>query len=398
MGGKNPTIVLADADFNTAVENTVNAAFFSTGQKCTATSRVIVEEGIYNKFVDAMVERTKKLKVGNGMEPGIDIGPAVDEGQLETNLKYIEIGKKESGKPKVGGNRLERRRVRQGLLLSSRRSSPMSTEKMTLAQEEIFGPVLAVMPAKNLDDAMRDRQQHSVRTLRVDPDHQSLARVRLHLQDGSRPADRQSAERRCRVSTAVRRHQGFELRSEGTGSGGARVLQRLQDRLPEVLIATAFASAADLGFDGARKITRHSAGETFPPRSAKGGPSFSFSTPKLPGKPDFVLQSRRLAVFVDGDFWHGRQWHSAQACLPRRPVRAERIPRLLARKDPSKHRSRYGEYGSTARSRLEGRALLGVGRQSRSRQCALRCFRTEPDDRSAFSRNVRSPSSSLASA
>src|SRR6476620_11773514 len=75
MGGKNPTIVLNDADFNTAVENTVNAAFFSTGQKCTATSRVIVEEGIYNKFIDAMVERTKKLKIGNGMDSGIDIGP-----------------------------------------------------------------------------------------------------------------------------------------------------------------------------------------------------------------------------------------------------------------------------------------------------------------------------------
>src|SRR4051812_5060215 len=107
MGGKNPTIVLNDADFNTAVENTVNAAFFSTGQKCTATSRVIVEEGIYSKFIDAMVERTKKLKVGNGMEAGVDIGPAVDEGQMKTDLKYIEIGKKETGKPKIGGNRLE---------------------------------------------------------------------------------------------------------------------------------------------------------------------------------------------------------------------------------------------------------------------------------------------------
>src|SRR5579864_8379537 len=70
MGGKNPTIVLADADFNAAVENTVNAAFFSTGQKCTATSRAIVEEPIYDRFVDALVERTKKLKVGNGMEAG----------------------------------------------------------------------------------------------------------------------------------------------------------------------------------------------------------------------------------------------------------------------------------------------------------------------------------------
>src|SRR5204863_1883214 len=106
MGGKNPTIVLADADFGSAVENTVNAAFFSTGQKCTATSRVIVEDAIYDKFVAALVERTRKLKVGDGMQAGVDIGPAVDESQLDTNLKYIEIGKKEAGAPKIGGNRL----------------------------------------------------------------------------------------------------------------------------------------------------------------------------------------------------------------------------------------------------------------------------------------------------
>ncbi len=78
MGGKNPTIVLADCDFNSAVENVVNAAFFSTGQKCTATSRAIVEDGIYDKFVAAVVERTRKLKVGDGMQPGIEIGPCVD--------------------------------------------------------------------------------------------------------------------------------------------------------------------------------------------------------------------------------------------------------------------------------------------------------------------------------
>src|ERR1039457_2641756 len=106
MGGKNPTIVLADADFNAAVENVVNASFFSTGQKCTATSRAIVEDAIYDRFLDALVERTKKLKVGNGMEPGIDIGPAIDEAQLTTDLKYIEAGKREAGNPRVGGNRL----------------------------------------------------------------------------------------------------------------------------------------------------------------------------------------------------------------------------------------------------------------------------------------------------
>src|SRR5580704_12709708 len=83
MGGKNPTIVLADADFPSAVENVVNAAMFSTGQKCTATSRAIVEDSIYDKFLNAVVERVKKLKVGDGMHPGIDIGPAVDASALE---------------------------------------------------------------------------------------------------------------------------------------------------------------------------------------------------------------------------------------------------------------------------------------------------------------------------
>src|SRR6266436_2121624 len=102
MGGKNPTIVLADADFNSAVENVVNGAFFSTGQKCTATSRAIVEDAIYDRFLDAVVERTKKLKVGDGMQAGIDIGPCVDKAQMETVLRYIEIGRKECGEPACG--------------------------------------------------------------------------------------------------------------------------------------------------------------------------------------------------------------------------------------------------------------------------------------------------------
>ena len=154
MGGKNPTIVLADCDFNSAVENTVNAAFFSTGQKCTATSRVIVEDPIYDRFVTALVERTKKLKVGNGMEAGIDIGPAVDKSQLETNLRYIEIGRKELGEPLCGGNRITGGAYDKGFFIEPTVFSEV-TESMTLAQEEVFGPVLAVMRAKDFEDAMR---------------------------------------------------------------------------------------------------------------------------------------------------------------------------------------------------------------------------------------------------
>ncbi|MDX2178100.1 MAG: aldehyde dehydrogenase family protein [Bryobacteraceae bacterium] len=154
MGGKNPTIVLADADFNSAVANVVNAAFFSTGQKCTATSRVIVEESIYDKYLAALVEATKKLKVGDGMQPGIEIGPAIDEGQLKTNLDYIEIGRKECGEPLCGGNRLTGPGFDEGYFVEPTIFAGV-TETMRIAQEEIFGPVLAVMKAKDFADAMR---------------------------------------------------------------------------------------------------------------------------------------------------------------------------------------------------------------------------------------------------
>ena len=154
MGGKNPTIVLADADFNATVEIVANAAFFSTGQKCTATSRAIVEDAIYDKFLAALIERTKKLKVGDGMQPGVEIGPVVDQAQLDTVLKYIEIGKKEAGAPKVGGNRLTTGGLEKGYFVEPTIFANVD-ERMAIAQEEIFGPVLAVMRAKDFDDAMR---------------------------------------------------------------------------------------------------------------------------------------------------------------------------------------------------------------------------------------------------
>jgi len=154
MGGKNPTIVLADAHFPSAVENVVNAAFFSTGQKCTATSRAIVEDSIYDRFVEAVVERTRKLKVGNGMEPGIEIGPCVDQAQMETVLRYIEIGRAEVGQPLCGGSRLAKGDLANGYFVEPTIFAGVE-EKHTIAREEIFGPVLAIMRAKDFYDAMR---------------------------------------------------------------------------------------------------------------------------------------------------------------------------------------------------------------------------------------------------
>jgi acyl-CoA reductase-like NAD-dependent aldehyde dehydrogenase len=153
MGGKNPTIVLKDADLAEAVEVVANASFFSTGQKCTATSRVIVEEPILKAFTDALVERVRKMKVGNGLESGIDMGPSVDESQLKTVLDYVDIGKKEGARVAFGGQRLGEGALAHGFFSSPAVLTDV-TPKMRVAQEEIFGPVAAILPAKDLDDAV----------------------------------------------------------------------------------------------------------------------------------------------------------------------------------------------------------------------------------------------------
>ncbi len=153
MGGKNPTVVLKDADIAEAVEVVTNAAFFSTGQRCTATSRIIVEEPILEAFTAALVERVRKMKVGNGLEAGIEMGPSVDESQLKTVLDYVDIGKKEGAKLLCGGERLKDGALAHGFFSSPAVMSGV-TAQMRVAQEEIFGPVAAILPAKDLDDAV----------------------------------------------------------------------------------------------------------------------------------------------------------------------------------------------------------------------------------------------------
>jgi aldehyde dehydrogenase (NAD+) len=153
MGGKNPTIVLADADVDDAVNVVSNAAFFSTGQKCTATSRVIVEKPILQRFTDALVAKARSLKVGNGLESGIDVGPSIDQSQLDTVLEYVGIGAKEGAKVLVGGERLKDGAFSKGYFSSPAVMTDV-TSSMRIAQEEIFGPVLGVLPADSLDHAI----------------------------------------------------------------------------------------------------------------------------------------------------------------------------------------------------------------------------------------------------
>ncbi|MGE5198450.1 MAG: aldehyde dehydrogenase family protein [Rhodospirillaceae bacterium] len=154
MGGKNPTVVLADADVDRAVADTVNGAFASTGQKCTATSRVIVEAAIHDMFVDRLVERTRALKVGHGMEAGTDIGPVVDAQQLDTVLDYVERGRREGATLLCGGRRLREPPFDHGYFVEPAVFAGVD-ERMAIAQDEVFGPVLAVMRAEDFDDAVR---------------------------------------------------------------------------------------------------------------------------------------------------------------------------------------------------------------------------------------------------
>ena len=153
MGGKNPTIILSDADLSSAVDNTINAAFASTGQKCTATSRVIVEDDIYESFVASLLEKTRALKVGNGLEPGIDIGPAIDQAQLDTNIRYVEIANQDGAKLELGGDRLTGGDYDRGYFFEPTVFTGVE-EGMRIAQEEVFGPVLAVMRARNFEHAI----------------------------------------------------------------------------------------------------------------------------------------------------------------------------------------------------------------------------------------------------
>ena len=151
MGGKNPTIVLDDADLKVAVETTAQSAFYSTGQRCTASSRLIVTEGIHDKFVAALTERIRNLRVGDAIAKDTEIGPVVDAGQLKQDTDYIEIGKGEGARLVVGGELVKRDNP--GYFLQPALFTEVSNQ-MRIAREEIFGPVAAVIRVKDYDEAL----------------------------------------------------------------------------------------------------------------------------------------------------------------------------------------------------------------------------------------------------
>ena len=151
MGGKNPQVILDDADLAQAVELSVQSAFFATGQRCTAASRLIVTDGIYSRFVEAMKQRMAGLKIGDALAAGIDIGPAASQAQLEQDLSYVEIGQAEGGLLVAGGERLQC--STEGFYMAPALLTD-TTAAMRINREEVFGPVASIIRVKAYEEAL----------------------------------------------------------------------------------------------------------------------------------------------------------------------------------------------------------------------------------------------------
>ncbi|GBE58470.1 aldehyde dehydrogenase, thermostable [bacterium BMS3Abin01] len=153
MGGKNPMVVMEDADLEKAVNLTINGAIWSTGQKCTATSRAIVHQDVVEEFTAKVLEGVASIRVGNGLEEGVQVGPSIDEAQMNTVLEYIEIGKEEGARLLAGGNRLTGDPYDRGYFVEPTVFGDVSND-MRIAQEEIFGPVLGIITAADFEEAV----------------------------------------------------------------------------------------------------------------------------------------------------------------------------------------------------------------------------------------------------
>ncbi len=154
MGGKNPVVVMEDADLDLAVESTAQGAFGSSGQRCTATARAVVVQEIADEFTKRIVERAKGMKLGDGSDPGTEMGPSVDENQFNTVLRYIDAGREDGAQLVCGGARASGDNLDQGYFVRPTIFDHVRPE-MRIAREEIFGPVLSILRVKNFDEALQ---------------------------------------------------------------------------------------------------------------------------------------------------------------------------------------------------------------------------------------------------
>ncbi|WP_416420319.1 aldehyde dehydrogenase family protein [Priestia aryabhattai] len=154
LGGKSPNIIFADADFETAVDYALFGIFAGSGQICAAGSRILVEESIAERFIERFAERAQKIKVGNGMDQEIEMGPLVSEEHMKKVLKYIEIGKQEGARLVCGGNRINSSGLEKGFFVEPTVFSSV-TSNMKIVQDEIFGPVVVIQTFKDEKEAIK---------------------------------------------------------------------------------------------------------------------------------------------------------------------------------------------------------------------------------------------------
>jgi aldehyde dehydrogenase (NAD+) len=153
MGGKNVVMVMDDANLELAVEGCLWGGFGTTGQRCTAASRVVVHEKVYEAFLDQFVARAKALRVGDGLDPSSQMGPSVSQGQLDTVMKYVDIGREEGARLMCGGSKPSGSAYTKGYFFQPTIFADVAPS-MRIAQEEIFGPVVSVIPCRSFDEAV----------------------------------------------------------------------------------------------------------------------------------------------------------------------------------------------------------------------------------------------------
>jgi aldehyde dehydrogenase (NAD+) len=213
MGGKNPLVVLGDADLDLAVEATVNGSFFSTGQRCTASSRIIVTDDVHDEFVERMHARMRDLRVGNALDPNTVIGPVVDQAQLDQDLKYIDLARSEGGEVH-GGRQLELSTP--GFFLEPALVTG-TTSSMTINREEVFGPVASVQRVADYDEALAVANDTEF-GLSAGICSASLARVnhfKRHVQAGMVMVNAPTAGVDYHVSFGGRKASSFGPREQG---------------------------------------------------------------------------------------------------------------------------------------------------------------------------------------
>jgi aldehyde dehydrogenase (NAD+) len=221
MGGKNAIIVMDDANLNLAVEGAIWGAFGTTGQRCTAASRIVVHRRVYREFTERFRKAASHLKLGDGLQKETDVGPVINESQFNKILKYIEIGKKEGAKLILGGKACQKGDCSKGYFIEPTIFSDVTPE-MRIAQEEIFGPVVSVIKAEDLEDAIQivNRTPYGLSSAIYTQDVNSSAIAERDLQTGIVYINASTIGAEIQMPFGGVKHSGYG-REEAGGRGGA---------------------------------------------------------------------------------------------------------------------------------------------------------------------------------